>query len=170
MKRGKLISARRAASPKDLTLRLRPGARVAGRRSPRAPCEERRGERVRRPPPGTPISRWRSSARSQVERVLVTGSGGLAGVNFVRALTRVDRGTTTSSGRISASITSSTRTSTRGTSLRGTATRRSSPGSPRSSREERADFLHPQPSSEAYVISGSAERIAVQRLPAPSAA
>jgi len=91
-------------------------------------------------------------------RVLVTGSGGLAGVNFVRAL----------------------RASSRGYYIVGTdfnryhllypdvdaryLTPRHSDKSfiPRVaeiSRQERADFLHPQPSSEAYVISYRREKV-----------
>ncbi len=91
-------------------------------------------------------------------RILVTGSGGLAGVNFVRAL----------------------RASTRGYYIAGTDynkyhilypdvdARHITPRHDDSSfvprvaeivREERADFLHPQPSSEAYVISKSRTEI-----------
>src|SRR5579863_5588137 len=91
-------------------------------------------------------------------RVLVTGSGGLAGVNFVRAL----------------------RASSRGYYIVGTdfnkyhilypdvdaryLTPRHSDRSfiPRVAEiatKEKADFLHPQPSSEAYVISSKRERV-----------
>jgi glutathione synthase/RimK-type ligase-like ATP-grasp enzyme len=91
-------------------------------------------------------------------RVLVTGSGGLAGVNFVRAL----------------------RASSKGYYIVGTdfnkyhllypdldARYLSPRHSDRSflqrivevARKEKADFLHPQPSSEAYVIASKRERV-----------
>jgi len=91
-------------------------------------------------------------------RILVTGSGGLAGVNFVRAL----------------------RASSRDYYIVGTdfnkyhilypdvdaryLTPRHSDGSfiPRIAEiaaKEKADFLHPQPSSEAYIISSKREKV-----------
>ncbi len=93
-----------------------------------------------------------------MKRVLVTGSGGLAGVNFVRAL----------------------RASSKGYYIVGTdfnryhllypdvdaryLTPRHSDRSfiPRVveiARKEKADFLHPQPSSEAYVVSSKREGV-----------
>ena len=102
------------------------------------------------------------------ERVLVTGSGGLAGVNFVRAL----------------------RASKRGYYIVGTDFNRyhlvypdldSRYLTPRHSdpefiprvasivKQERVDFLHPQPSSEAFVISVARKRLRCRvLLPDPS--
>lgn len=101
-------------------------------------------------------------------RVIVTGSGGLAGVNFVRAL----------------------RASSKGYYIVGTDFNKyhllypdvdARYLSPRHSdksfipriaeiaKKEKADFLHPQPSSEAYVISSKRERVPCKVfLPSPS--
>ncbi len=91
-------------------------------------------------------------------RILVTGSGGLAGVNFVRALRASSReyyivGTDHNRYHLLYPDVDA-RYPTPRHDDRSFVTRVAE-----IARNERADFLHPQPSSEAYVISGKRERV-----------
>ena len=91
-------------------------------------------------------------------RVLVTGAGGLAGVNFVRALRASSReyyivGTDFSKYHILYPDVDARYLTPRHSD------RSFLPRVAEIAAKERADFLHPQPSSEAYVISNHRERI-----------
>ena len=92
------------------------------------------------------------------ERVLVTGSGGLAGVNFVRALRASKRGyyivgTDFNKYHLVYPDLDSRYLTPRHTD------REFLPRVASIVKQERIDFLHPQPSSEAYVISVERRRI-----------
>ncbi len=100
-------------------------------------------------------------------RVLVTGAGGIAGVNFVRALRASDQGYWIAGADYDAyyielpDLDSRHRTP-----------RHDSPefiGTIASiARQERAEFVHPQPSSEALVISRASDKVPARTLlPAP---
>jgi len=91
-------------------------------------------------------------------RVLVTGAGGLAGVNFVRALRASSReyyivGTDFNKYHILYPDVDARYLTPRHSD------RSFLPRVAEIAAKERADFLHPQPSSEAYVISSHRERI-----------
>jgi len=91
-------------------------------------------------------------------RVLVTGAGGLAGVNFVRALRASSReyyivGTDFNKYHILYPDVDARYLTPRHSD------RSFLPRVAEIAAKERADFLHPQPSSEAYVISNHRERI-----------
>ncbi|HYR03959.1 MAG TPA: hypothetical protein VEO75_01110 [Nitrososphaerales archaeon] len=91
-------------------------------------------------------------------RVLVTGSGGLAGVNFVRALRASSRdyyivGTDYNRFHLLYPEVDARYLTPRHDD-RSFVSRVSE-----IAKKEKADFLHPQPSSEAYVISGKRERV-----------
>ncbi|MDA4122310.1 MAG: hypothetical protein OK456_03915 [Thaumarchaeota archaeon] len=92
------------------------------------------------------------------ERVFVTGAGGLAGVNFVRALRASKRGY-----YIVGSDFSKYHIVYPDLDSRYLTPRHTDPKfMPRLAeivRQEKVDFLHPQPSSEAFVISGDRKRL-----------
>jgi len=103
-----------------------------------------------------------------MRRVLVTGSGGLAGVNFVRALRASPRayyivGTDYSKYHILYPDVDARYLTPRHDD------RSFIPRVAEIASKERADFLHPQPSSEAYVISGRRSEVPC-RVFLPSAA
>lgn len=95
------------------------------------------------------------------ERVLVTGAGGVAGVNFVRALRASPSGY-----KIAGTDYSRYYLQLSDLDSRHPSPRHDSPGFVGDiaavAREEHADFIHPQPSSEALVLSSSR-----RELPAP---
>ena len=91
-------------------------------------------------------------------RVLVTGSGGLAGVNFVRALRAASRdyyivGTDFNKYHLLYPDVDARYLSPRHSD------KSFIPRIVEIARKEKADFLHPQPSSEAYVISSKRKRV-----------
>jgi len=91
-------------------------------------------------------------------RVLVTGSGGLAGVNFVRALRASSRdyyviGTDFNKYHLLYPDVDARYLTPRHSD------RSFIPRIAEIAKKEKADFLHPQPSSEAYVISSRRERV-----------
>ncbi len=91
-------------------------------------------------------------------RVLVTGSGGLAGVNFVRALRASSRdyyivGTDFNRYHILYPDVDARYLTPRHSD------RSFIPRVAEIAKKERADFLHPQPSSEAYVVSSKRDRL-----------
>jgi hypothetical protein len=91
-------------------------------------------------------------------RVLVTGSGGLAGVNFVRALRASSKdyyivGTDFNKYHILYPDVDARYLTPRHSD------KAFIPRVAEIARKEKADFLHPQPSSEAYVISGKRDKV-----------
>ena len=100
----------------------------------------------------------RRLAERKVTRVLVTGSGGLAGVNFVRALRASSRdyhiaGTDYNKYHLLYPDVDARYLTPRHSD------RSFIPRIVEIAKKEKADFLHPQPSSEAYVISSKREKV-----------